>query len=87
VTSYLTTKFVLDFQEHVFIEILNTHLSGAGSKLWLRTFLKTCSWKSKIQHVVKQNVYLDALLTVQISVTTFIPPKEHPEIDPSITPP
>ena len=36
------------------------------------TFLKTCSWKSKMNNVVKHDVYLDILYVGTIYVTTCL---------------
>jgi len=41
--------------------------------------LKTCSWKSNMEHVVKYDVYLDVLLVGSVYVTKSVFFKEHPE--------
>ena len=51
----------MDFQENVFIPVGEIHLSGAGSanarkvsgRCVLITLIKMCSWKSKMNNVVK----------------------------------
>ncbi len=64
--------FILDFQEHFPIKIMQMPLPGAGFSLFREiplpapaspapgrvfiTFTKTCSWKSKITNVVKYYV-------------------------------
>jgi len=61
-TSYLTTCFIFDFQEHVFVKVIKTHLSGASRagarKVHFPDFYKGMFRKSKMTHVVKYDVCL-----------------------------
>ena len=66
--------FHVGLQENVFRQILKTRtlgLGGAGTeKVYFRTCLKTCSWKSNTENVIKYGAYLDVVLMVSIYVTT-----------------
>ena len=57
------------------MKVRNIHLSGAGGdgarKVCFDDFIKTCSWKSKMTHVVKYDVYVDLLLTVSNYVIEY----------------
>ena len=63
--------FHVGLQENAFIHIRNMHLSGAGVRCVLITFIKTCSWNSKMEHGVKYDVHLDISLIVSICVITY----------------
>ena len=66
VDKYLTTFFILDFQDNVFTKVRGMSLQKSAEPVpkgcLLRTWVKTCSWKSKLKRVVKCCVYLDILL-------------------------
>ena len=68
-TSYLTTLFNFDFQQHVFTPVIKIHKSRAGTVHFPDVY-KTCSWKSKMNKVVKCDAYLDILLMMSIYVLT-----------------
>jgi len=44
----------------------NTPSDPASERCISRTFIKTCSWKSEMKHVVKYNAYLEILFMVSI---------------------
>ena len=64
-TSYLTTSFLLDFQENVFRKLRNMYLPGAGSTgarkvcvcVCVDYFYRDMFLKSKMENVVKYDVY------------------------------
>ena len=70
--SYVTTRSFSDLQETVFKTVQKIHLSGANSAgaercVW-ETYIKACSWNSKMNNVVKYDVHLDRLLMVPMYV-------------------
>ena len=76
----------LDFQENVFLKVVEIHLSGAGGagarKMYFLDCYKdmTCSWNSKKENVVKHHAYLDILLMVSLCAITYLFVKENPKI-------
>ena len=45
----------------------------------MRTYVKTCSWKSKMKPAVKYGVYLDILLMGSTYVTQYVVLMETPD--------